>query len=141
MAKRKTTKTASGYAIFDSNVKASDKYIATSKPKVYKTKAEASRALKKLIQKGHRRTDLKILSYDITQAKRGLQGTKGSRQKKFGSPQERFRKFTRELSLLSSKYGIAIDSTGGVYLLDGPAKIIYSDDHTSGDLEAFWGEE
>ena len=52
----------------------------------------------------------------------------------------RFRKFTQELGKLSSKYGIAIHSTGGVYFFDKPLQITYRDDHTSGDLDVSWDE-
>lgn len=57
------------------------------------------------------------------------------------SEEARFKKFVTELSELSTKYGIAIKSTGGVYFFDIPIPIMYSDDHTSGDLEVTWYED
>ena len=71
MAKKKTIKPVSGYAIFDSDVKASDKYMVTSKPEVYKTKVAALAALRALVKSGHPRSSLKILTYDIAQEKKG----------------------------------------------------------------------
>jgi len=51
----------------------------------------------------------------------------------------RFRRFTRELGKLSAKYGVTIQSVGGVTIYDletiGKLKVAYSNDHTSGDLE------
>jgi len=48
--------------------------------------------------------------------------------------EERFKKFTEELRLLSLKYGVAIQSTGGVHI--GKFKDVrYDTDHTSGDLD------
>lgn len=49
------------------------------------------------------------------------------------SDAEKFEAFTLELAKLSKKYGIGIESCGGVYF--DPIKTIqYSSDHTSGDL-------
>lgn len=56
------------------------------------------------------------------------------------SEEVRFKKFVKGLTELSTKHGIAIQSTGGVYFFDRPIPINYSDDHTSGDLEAYWDE-
>lgn len=64
--KRKPTapiKKGQGYAIFGSIVKASDKYRVQSKPKVYHTKKEAESALKQMLRKGWKRSELKILKY------------------------------------------------------------------------------
>ena len=52
-----------GYAIFLSYVKAGDKYRIPSKPKVYKTRALAEKALKKELGKGWKKSELKILKY------------------------------------------------------------------------------
>lgn len=57
------------------------------------------------------------------------------------SERTRFSKFTKELAKLSSKYGIAIQSTGGVYYFDKPIRITYRDDPTSGDLDPSWDED
>ena len=57
------------------------------------------------------------------------------------SEETRFLEFTKALAKLSSKYGIAIQSTGGVYFFDQPVQVTYSDDHTSGDLEPHWEDE
>lgn len=143
MAKKKTTKKAFGYAIFDSDVKASDKYMVTSKPKVYQTKAAALAALRELVKSGHLRSALKVLRYDIAREKKGsgLHGSIKAKPKRWGSKEERFSKFSRELSILSSKYGIAVDVIGGVYILDHPTKITYDNDHTSGDLQSSWEED
>jgi hypothetical protein len=47
-----------------------------------------------------------------------------------------FHKFTKELAVLSKKYGVALNVVGGVAI--GPIESIsYSSDETSGDLEAF----
>lgn len=48
---------------------------------------------------------------------------------------QRFTKFVEALGELSTKYGVAIHSTGGVCILKEKQKISYSKDHTSGDLE------
>ncbi|HNP17019.1 MAG: hypothetical protein RIG62_13920 [Cyclobacteriaceae bacterium] len=56
-------KKGQGYAIFDSEVKASDKYRVHSKPKVYRTKKEAKTALRQMLKKGWKQSDLKILKY------------------------------------------------------------------------------
>jgi hypothetical protein len=56
-------KRGQGYAIFGSEVNASDKYRVQSKPKVYRTKKEAESALKQMLKKGWKRSDLKILKY------------------------------------------------------------------------------
>ena len=61
--RRLKKKSYSGYAIFLSHVKAKDKYKVTSPPKVYKTKAQAMQELGKLIQKGWKKSELKILKY------------------------------------------------------------------------------
>lgn len=57
------------------------------------------------------------------------------------SVKNRFQQFTKDLAKLSSKYGIAIQSTGGVYFFDNPVRVTYRDDHTSGDLDPHWEEE
>lgn len=65
-AKRVTTqpiKRGEGYAIFSSEVKARDKYRTRSKPKVYRTQKEVETALKAMLRKGWKRSDLKILKY------------------------------------------------------------------------------
>jgi len=56
-------KRGQGYAIFGSEVKPSDKYRVQSKPKVYRTKKEAETALKQMLKKGWKRSELKILKY------------------------------------------------------------------------------
>ncbi|MGK7390279.1 MAG: hypothetical protein ACNS60_08005 [Candidatus Cyclobacteriaceae bacterium M2_1C_046] len=56
-------KRGQGHAIFGSEVKASDKYRVQSKPKVYRTKKEAESALKQMLRKGWKRSELKILKY------------------------------------------------------------------------------
>ncbi|GAA5030780.1 hypothetical protein GCM10011506_22120 [Marivirga lumbricoides] len=56
-------KRGQGYAIFGSEVKSADKYRVQSKPKVYRTKKEAETALKQMLKKGWKRTELKILRY------------------------------------------------------------------------------
>jgi len=56
-------KRGQGYAIFGSDLKASDKYRVLSKPKVYRTKKEAESALKQMLRKGWKRSELKILKY------------------------------------------------------------------------------
>lgn len=56
-------KRGQGYAIFESEVKASDKYRMQSKPKVYRTKKEAETALRQMLKKGWKRSELKILKY------------------------------------------------------------------------------
>lgn len=63
--RRKLTpiKQGQGYAIFGSEVKASDKYRVQSKPKVYRTKKEAETALGQMLKKGWKRSELKILKY------------------------------------------------------------------------------
>ena len=50
--------------------------------------------------------------------------------------QERFELFTAELSKLSNKYGITIQSSGGVKIFaEGELlEVQYSSDSTSGDL-------
>jgi len=50
--------------------------------------------------------------------------------------QERFEVFTEELSKLSNKYGITIQSVGGVRIFeeDELLEVEYSNDSTSGDL-------
>lgn len=53
-----------GYALFMSYVPASDKYKVHSKPKVYKTRKEAEKALNEAVRKqGFKRSELKILKY------------------------------------------------------------------------------
>lgn len=47
--------------------------------------------------------------------------------------QKQFTKFVNELKKLSKKYGVAIQSTGGIALGE-IEDIIYSNDFTSGDL-------
>ena len=61
--KAKPVKRGEGYAIFGSEVKASDKYRVQSKPKVYRTKKAAEAALKQMLKKGWKRSELKILKY------------------------------------------------------------------------------
>ena len=50
--------------------------------------------------------------------------------------QQRFEAFTKELSELSNKYGITIQSVGGVRIFeeDELLEVEYSNDSTSGDL-------
>ena len=50
--------------------------------------------------------------------------------------QERFELFTEELSKLTMKYGITIQSTGGVRIFEEGEllEVQYSSDSTSGDL-------
>jgi len=50
--------------------------------------------------------------------------------------QQRFEAFTKELSELSNKYGITIQSIGGVRIFeeDELLEVEYSNDSTSGDL-------
>ena len=51
-----------------------------------------------------------------------------------------FKLFTKELSELSQKYGVAIRSVGGIEIYDDPRDlqgIQYSSDWTSGDLEYY----
>lgn len=68
-AKRKNPKPSkspgrgNGYAIFGNEVKAEDKYRVQSKPKVYPTKAQAEKELARMIKKGWKRPELKILKY------------------------------------------------------------------------------
>lgn len=59
----KKPKMGKGYAIFGSEVKAEDKYRLQSKPKVYTTKAQAEKELARMIKKGWKRSELKILKY------------------------------------------------------------------------------
>ena len=52
--------------------------------------------------------------------------------------QLRFSAFVRELTVLSKKHGVAIRSTGSVYLFADPKEaenMIYTDDASSGDLD------
>ncbi|MBR09460.1 MAG: hypothetical protein CMP48_17465 [Rickettsiales bacterium] len=56
------------------------------------------------------------------------------------SQKVRFRKFVKDLERISTENGIAIQSVGGVYIFDGPIKITYHKDHTSGDLLPSWDE-
>lgn len=61
----------------------------------------------------------------------------GNQQKsKPMTDKERFEAFTKELAIISSKYGIVIQSTGGVsiYNKDETIQVEYSTDYTSGDL-------
>ncbi|GAA5036662.1 hypothetical protein GCM10011506_29980 [Marivirga lumbricoides] len=58
-----SVKKGSGFAIFGAEVKASDKYKVQSKPKVYITKKAAMIALDKMLKKGWKRSELKILRY------------------------------------------------------------------------------
>ena len=50
--------------------------------------------------------------------------------------QERFELFTEELSKLSNKYGVTIQSVGGVRIFEEGEllEVKYSSDYTSGDL-------
>lgn len=52
---------------------------------------------------------------------------------------ERFKNFVSELTELSLKYGITIQSVGGITIFEeGELKQVeYSDDYTSGDLIPF----
>lgn len=61
--RKKMLKVYSGYAIFQSDVKAADKYKVTSQPKIYKTKEAAKKGLEALLKKGWTRSELKILKY------------------------------------------------------------------------------
>ena len=63
---------------------------------------------------------------------------KGKRKMTQLSNQERFKDFVKQLEIISSKTGIAIESIGGVYIFDGPEKISYDKDYTSGDLIPQW---
>lgn len=57
----------------------------------------------------------------------------------FSFPKEiRFKKFVLALEELSTKFGIAIQSTGGLTILNERMKIGYSKDHTSGDLDVYY---
>lgn len=49
---------------------------------------------------------------------------------------ERFKRFIDEFEELSMKYSIVVESIGGVTILSGKKKIIYTTDHTSGDITA-----
>ena len=51
---------------------------------------------------------------------------------------DRFKKFIRAFEELSTKYGVIVTSTEGVIILPGKKKIYYSDDHTSGDIQAHY---
>lgn len=44
-----------------------------------------------------------------------------------------FKKFAKELAVLSKKYGVVVKSVGGVQFGDVD-QVVYSDDNTSGDL-------
>jgi hypothetical protein len=48
---------------------------------------------------------------------------------------ERFKMFVHALEEISTKYGVAVYSTGGVKILNNKQDIVYSDDHTSGDIQ------
>jgi hypothetical protein len=48
---------------------------------------------------------------------------------------QRFEKFVRAFEEISTKYGVAIYSTGGVTILNSKQDIVYSDDYTSGDIQ------
>lgn len=52
--------------------------------------------------------------------------------------ERRFSGFIKELTKISNKYQIAIQSTGGVSIFNDKEKIKYDEDHTSGDLNAYW---
>lgn len=54
------------------------------------------------------------------------------------SARERFKHFIRALEELSTRYGVAVQSTGGVMILDKKQKIQYSRDHTSGDIQVYF---
>jgi hypothetical protein len=63
------------------------------------------------------------------------------REEKFQEEQTRFEKFTSELAKLSTKYGVALDITGGVYIYEPEVckdivSISYSDDSSSGDMSS-----
>lgn len=59
-------------------------------------------------------------------------------KKPFSLPtKERFKKFILALEALSTDYGVAIQSTGGVIILKAKKAVLYSKDHTSGDLIAY----
>lgn len=61
--KAKPIKKGEGYAIFGAEVRAEDKYQVQSKPKVYRTRKEAERALASMVKRGHKKSELKILTY------------------------------------------------------------------------------
>ena len=138
----------SDFGIFSSVVKAKDKYLIQSKPKLYKTKFLAQKALDDLINKGWKKSDWKIMPYvmacrNILPKKfRPVKGIKPmfnlKKQKVSFVNKSRFQVFIKQLGHLSSKYGIAVRSVGGVYFFDGPIRIRYSDDHTSGNLDPLW---
>ncbi|TSE03944.1 hypothetical protein FOF46_28175 [Aquimarina algiphila] len=54
---------------------------------------------------------------------------------------ERFREFVTGLEKLSNTHNIAIAAVGGVYIFDEPQIITYDEDHTSGDLVAYWDNQ
>ncbi len=47
---------------------------------------------------------------------------------------QRFTKFVESIEELSTKFGVIVRSTGGVTILKEKKKIIYTKEHTSGDL-------
>ena len=52
-------------------------------------------------------------------------------------PEQNYDRFIAELTALTRKYGVAIQSVGGVYLTDEPGefeKLTYTADISSGDL-------
>jgi len=61
---------------------------------------------------------------------------------------ERYEKFVKELEFISLKYGVQINSCGGVDILDNDQlldlkRVEYDCDHTSGDLnfKRIWKDE
>lgn len=140
----------SGFGIFASEVKAKDKYLIQSKPKLYKTKFLAQKALDDIAKKGWKKSRWKIMPYvrasrNILPKKfiviKGIKSISNTKKQKDSFvDKSRFQAFTKQLGHLSSKYGIAVRSVGGVYFFEGPIKIKYSDDHTSGNLDPLWIE-
>ncbi len=54
--------------------------------------------------------------------------------------EKRYKAFTEELATLSTKYGVALDVCGGVWIsntLDKHEIITYDCDSTSGDLQSY----
>lgn len=71
--------------------------------------------------------------------------TKRSKSKSLNGPKKftgtwntRFTKFVRELGKLSTKHGIAIQSTGGIFDMEEFTVVTYDEDYTSGDLSPRW---
>jgi hypothetical protein len=51
--------------------------------------------------------------------------------------EERFKLFIRAFEELSTKYGIIVTSTGGATILKEKENVLYSEDHTSGDIQLY----